>query len=138
MQFVHPLGCGRTLYTFLVGNYYKSLANFVSCPLVEFYLYRSKLTLRTLWLHQKMHFVYLPGCGNTLYTLRIKHHYKSLANFMSNFIPNLYCSRSKRTLKTMWLHHKMHLVHPPGCGHTLSRPFFSIFLFFLILNPFHS
>jgi hypothetical protein len=84
-----------------------------------FYWHRSKGTLKSMWLHHKLHFVKPPVCGHTLYSLRIKHHYKSPANFMSCFIPNFYWSRSKRTLNTMWLHHKMHFVHPPGCGHTL-------------------
>jgi hypothetical protein len=119
MQFVHPPECGHTCYTLRVTNHYKSLANFFSCPLAEIHWYRSELTLRTLWLHHKMHFVDPPGYGHTLYSLRIKHHYKSLANFMSCFIANLYWFRSKGTLKTIWLHHKMHFVHPSGCGHTL-------------------
>jgi hypothetical protein len=119
MQFVHPPECGHTCYTLRVANRYKSLANFVSCPSAEFHWYRSELTLRTLWLHHKMHFVHPPGYGHTLYSLRIKHHYKSLPNFMSCFIANLYWSSFKGSLKTLWLHHKMHFVHPPGYGHTL-------------------
>jgi hypothetical protein len=46
-------------------------------------------TLKTMWLHQKMHFVHPQECGHTLYSLRIKHHYKSLANFMSCIIANI-------------------------------------------------
>jgi hypothetical protein len=119
MPLVHPPECGHTCYTLRVANRYKSLASFVSYPLAEFHWYRSELTLRTLCLHHKMHFVHPPGCGHTMYSLKIKHHYKSLANFMNCFIANFYWSRSKGTLKTMWLHHKMHFVHPPGCGHSL-------------------
>jgi hypothetical protein len=126
MHFVHPPGCGRTLYTVGVRNQHKSFLNFISCLLAEFYWYKSKSTLRTMRLHHKMHFVHPPGCRHTPYTFRVWNYYKSLANFISCLLANLYCSRSKRTLKTMWLHHKMHILYPPGCGHTLSRPFSSI------------
>jgi hypothetical protein len=119
MQCVHLPECWHTCYTLRVANHYKLLENFVSCPLAEIDWYRSELTLRTLWLHHKMHFVHPLGCGHMLYSLRIKHHNKSLANFMSCFIANFNWSRSKGTLKSMWLHYKMHFVHPPGCGHTL-------------------
>jgi hypothetical protein len=99
MQLVHPPECGHTCNTLRVENHYKSLTNFVSCPSAEFNWYRSELTLSTLWPHHKMHFVHPPGCGHTLYSLRIKNHYESLANFMSCFIANFHWSRSKGTQK---------------------------------------
>jgi hypothetical protein len=119
MHFVLPLWCGHTLYSLRIQHHYKSLANFMSCFIANLYWSISKETLKTMWLHHKMLFVHPPGCGHTLYSLRIKHHYKSLANSMSYIIASFYWSRSERTLKTMWLHHKIHYVHPPGCGHTL-------------------
>jgi hypothetical protein len=119
MHFVHPQGCGHTLYSLSIKHHYKSLANFMSCIIANFHWSRSKGTLKTMWMHQKMHFEHPQGCGHILYSLRIKHHYKSLANCMSCIIATFYWSRSRGTLKTMWLRHKMHFVHPPGCGHTL-------------------
>jgi hypothetical protein len=103
---------------FGIKHHYKSLANHMSCFIANLYWSRSKGTLKTMWVHHKLHFIHPPGCGHTPYRLRIKH-YKSVANFMSCFIANFRWSRSKGTLKTMWLHHKMHFLHPPGCGHTL-------------------
>jgi hypothetical protein len=119
MHFVHPPGCRHTLYSLRIKHHYRSLPNFMSCFIANLYWSRSKGTLKTMWLHNKMHFVHPPGCGHTLYSLRIKHQHKSLPNFMSCIIANLYWSRSKGTPKTMWLHHKMPYVHPPGYGHTL-------------------
>jgi hypothetical protein len=40
--------------------------------------------------YHKMHFVHPLRCGHILYSLRIKHHHKSLANFLSCIIANLY------------------------------------------------
>jgi hypothetical protein len=40
--------------------------------------------------YHKMHFVRPPRRGHILYSLRIKHHHKSLANFLSCIIANLY------------------------------------------------
>jgi hypothetical protein len=119
MHFVHPSGCGLTLYTVRVRNQYDSLVNFISCLLVEFHWYRSKLTLRTMRLHHKMHFVHPPGCGNTLSIVGVRNHYKSLTNFVSCLLAEFYLYRSKSTLRIMWLYHKIHFVHHPGCGHNL-------------------
>ena len=101
MHFVHPPRCGHILYSLRLKHHHKSLANFLSCIIAYFYWSRSKQTLKTMWLHHNMHFVHSQRCGHTLYSFRIKHHYKSLANFMSCFIANLYWSRSRGTLKTM-------------------------------------
>jgi hypothetical protein len=119
MHFIHLPGCGHTLYIVGVRNHYKSLTNFVSCLLAELYSYRSKSTLRTMWLHHKMHFIHPPGCGHTLFTLRATNHLKSLANFISCHLLEFHWYWSKLTLTSMWLHHRMHCVHSPGCGHTL-------------------
>jgi hypothetical protein len=118
MHFVHPPGCGHSLYSLRIKHHYKSLANFISCFIANCWCFKFKGTIKTMWLHHKMHLVHPPGCRQTLYSLRIKQ-FKLLANFLSCIIANFYCSRCKGTLKTMWLHHKMHFVHPPGCGHTL-------------------
>jgi hypothetical protein len=111
-------GCGHTLHSLRIKHHYKSLENFQSSFIANFWWSRSRETLKTMWLHHKMHFVHPPGCGHTLYSLRIKHH-KLLANFLSCIIAIVFLPRPKGTLKTMWLHHKMHFVHPPGWGHTL-------------------
>jgi hypothetical protein len=119
MHYVHPPGCGHILYGVGVNNHYESLANFISCLSAEFHWYWSKSTLRTMWLHHKMHFVHPPGCGHTVYTVRGRNHHKSFVNLVSCLLAELYWYRSKSSLRTMQLHHKMHFVHPPGCGHTL-------------------
>ena len=120
MQYVHPLGCGHTLYNVGVWNHYKSLANFISCLLAKLHWYRSELTLRTMWLYHKMHFVHPPGCGHTVSIVRVRNYHESLANFICHLSAEFHWYRSKLTLRTMWLHHEMHFLHPPGCGHTLS------------------
>jgi hypothetical protein len=119
MHFEHPPLCGHNMYTGAVRNHYKSLANFINCLLTEFFLYRSKSTLRTLWLHYKKHFVLPLWCGYTLYTVEVRNHYKSLVNFISCLLAEFRWYRSKSALRTMWVHHKMHFVHPTGCGYTL-------------------
>jgi hypothetical protein len=125
MHFEHPPGCGHTLYTLRARNHYKSLANFISCLLAEFHWYRSKLTLRSMWLHHRMHCVHPPGCGHTLHTVWVKNHDKSLVTFVSCLFAKFHWYRSKLTLWTMSLHHKMHFLHPPGCRHTLYRPLYT-------------
>jgi len=119
MHYVHPPGCGHTLYTVGVKYHYESLANFISCLLAELYWYRSKSTLRTMWLHHMMLFVHPPGCGHTMDTVREKNHHKSLANLVNCLLVVFHWYRSKSSLRIMWLQCKMHFVHPPGCRHTL-------------------
>jgi hypothetical protein len=119
MHFVYPPVCGHNLYNLRLKHHYKSLASFKSCFIAHSYWSRSKETLKTMWLHQKMHFVHPLGCGHSLYTLRIRHHYRSLANFVSCLLAKFHWYISKSTLSTMWLYWKVQFVHPPGCGHTL-------------------
>jgi hypothetical protein len=120
MYFEHSSGCGQILFNVRVVNHYKSLANFNSYLLPDLYCYRSKSTLRTMWLHHKLHFVHPSGCGHTLCTVGVKNHDKSLANCVSCLLAEIFLYKSELTLRTMSLHHMMHSVHPPGCGHTLQ------------------
>jgi hypothetical protein len=91
----------NTLYTVGRRNDYISLANYDSCILAEFHWYRSKSTLRSKWLHQKMHFLHPPGCGHTQYTWRVRTHWiHSLANFISCLLANFHWSRSEEPSKS--------------------------------------
>jgi hypothetical protein len=138
IHFVHPSGCGHTLYTVRVRNYYESLVSFICCLLTTFqHWHICKLTIMTMWLHHKKHFVHPQGCGHILYALRIRNYHKSFANFNSCLLANFHWSRSKESLKTIWLHHKMQMLHPLGCRYTLPDPFLQS-LVFLILLLFHS
>jgi hypothetical protein len=83
LHLVHPPGSGHTLYTVEVRNLNKSLANFVSCFLAEICRYRPESTLRAMWLDHKMHFIHPSGCGHGTFTVGVKNHYNSLANFVS-------------------------------------------------------
>jgi hypothetical protein len=65
-----------------------------------------------------MHLIHPPGSGHTLYPVKVRNLYESLANFISCFLAKFLENRSKSTLTNMWLHHKNYFVHPPQCGHT--------------------
>jgi hypothetical protein len=72
-----------------------------------------------MWLHHELHFVHPPECGHTVYNVRVRNHDKSLANFFSCLLAAIHRYRSELTLKATRVHHKMHFVHPSGCGHAL-------------------